>query len=77
MKDKLDIKDVYLFQNEDTDFNFHLWIFPRHERMEKFWRKIESVRPIMLRAEKNMMNEKVIKKIQEYVDIMKEYMQEK
>ena len=31
MKGKLRIKEVYLFQREDTEHeNFHLWIFPRY-----------------------------------------------
>ena len=44
---KLNIEEVYLFQNEDTDHWFHFWIFPRHKWMDPFGRKIQSVRPIM------------------------------
>ena len=47
MRDLLHIEDVYLFQNEDTDHNFHLRVFPRHDWMESHGRKIQSVRPIM------------------------------
>lgn len=47
MEQVLNIKDVYIFQNEDTEHGFHVWMFPRHDWMEKFGRKIESVRPIM------------------------------
>ncbi|HWP61060.1 MAG TPA: hypothetical protein VN495_00445, partial [Candidatus Paceibacterota bacterium] len=36
MKEVLHITDVYLFQNEDTDHGFHVWLFPRHEWMEQF-----------------------------------------
>ena len=43
----LGIKDVYVFQNEDTSHGFHVWLFPRHDWMEQIGRKIESVRPIM------------------------------
>ena len=50
MEQVLDIKDVYIFQNEDTEHGFHVWMFPRHDWMEKFGRKIESVRPIMKEA---------------------------
>ncbi|MDO8482559.1 MAG: diadenosine tetraphosphate hydrolase [bacterium] len=46
----LGIKDVYIFQNEDTEQGFHVWMFPRHDWMQKFGRKIESVRPIMKAA---------------------------
>ncbi len=56
MRDVIGIKEVYLFQNEDSEHNFHLWLFPRHAWMEKFGRKIESVRPIMEYAKENMHN---------------------
>lgn len=74
MKEILDIKNVYLFQNEDTDWDFHLWIFPRYNRMEKFGNKIESVRPIMNYAKENMITDEIIKEVKEYVSKMKEYM---
>jgi diadenosine tetraphosphate (Ap4A) HIT family hydrolase len=50
MREVLGITDVYIFQNEDTEHGFHVWLFPRHEWMESFGRKIESVRPIMKHA---------------------------
>src|SRR4051812_48265557 len=53
MKEILGINEVYLFQNEDSDHGFYLWLFPRHEWMEQFGRKIESVRPIMKYAEEH------------------------
>ena len=71
MKTKLAINTVYLFENEDTTHNFHFWIFPRHSWMERFGRKIESVRPIMEYAKKNMMNEENILIVKEYVKKMK------
>ncbi len=51
MKEVLNIENVYLFQNEDTKHNFHLWLFPRHEWMNHIGNKIESVRKIMNYAE--------------------------
>jgi len=72
MKEKLNIKDVYFFQNEDTEHWFHLWIFPRFDWMEDFWRKIQSVRPIMNFAKKNMFTDYNIKNIESYVKIMKD-----
>ena len=51
MKDVLGIENVYLFQNEDTKHNFHLWMFPRHEWMEKMGSRIQSVKKIMNYAE--------------------------
>lgn len=52
MRDVLGIEEIYLFQNEDTAHNFHLWMFPRYEWMEGFGRKVQSVRMIMSYAEK-------------------------
>jgi len=71
---ELSIDDVYLFQNEDTPHNFHLWIFSRHKLMEKFGRKIESVRSIMNYSKENMITDDVIKEVRMYVQKMKEYM---
>ena len=74
MKDILKIEEVYFFQNEDTEHGFHLLIFPRHDWMEKFGRKIQSVRPIMNYAKENMLSDDVFKEVKEYVKKMKEYM---
>ncbi len=74
MEEVLGIKDVYLFQNEDTKHNFHLWIFPRYNWMEKFGMRIQSVRPIMNYAKKNMVTDDVIKEVKKAVQKMKEYM---
>jgi len=76
MKEVLGINDVYMIQNEDTDTWFHLWMFPRFDWMEKFGRKIESVRPIMNYAEKNMVNDEVINEVKDSVKKMKEYMKD-
>ena len=73
MRDVLNIDDVYLFQNEDTEHGLHLWVFPRLDWMEQFGRKIQSVRPIMNYAKENMMQEVVIKEVKESVAKMKEY----
>ncbi len=76
MKEALGIDDVYLFENEDTIHNFHLWIFPRHKWMEKFGRRIESVRPIMEHATKSMSDPKNIKKVKDYAKKMKKYLKQ-
>ncbi|MEK6921413.1 MAG: HIT domain-containing protein [Nanoarchaeota archaeon] len=67
MKDSLNIKEVYLFQNEDSKHGFHLWMFPRYDWMEQFGKKIESVKPIMLYAEKNMISENKIEEVKDAV----------
>jgi len=74
---KLKIKEVYLFQNEDSKFGFHLWVFPRHDWMEKFGRKIQSVKPIMEYAKLNMMTPEVVNEIKRNVAMMKKYFNEK
>ena len=70
----LNIDDVYIFQNEDTQHGFHLWIFPRHEWMKKFGIKIESVRPIMVHAEKNLQTDEMMKQVNDAVLKMREFM---
>lgn len=75
MKDILNIKEVYLFQREDTEHTFHLCLFPRHEWMEKFGRKSESMRFIINYAKENMVNEEVFKRIRNMVSAMKDYME--
>ncbi len=73
MKRVLSIKEVYLFQNEDTEHGFHIWMFPRHQWMEKFGRNVQSVRPIMDYAEKEMCNNTNIVKVNKAIEAMKEH----
>ena len=75
MQEVLQIDEVYLFQNEDTEHGFHLWIFPRYKWMEQFGRKIQSVRPIINHAKENMINDDVFKQVKDYVKKMKTYME--
>ncbi len=74
MRNILKIKEVYLFQNEDTEHGFHLWMFPRYDWMEKFGRKIQSVRPIINYAKENMLSNDVFNEVREYVEKMKKFM---
>lgn len=60
MRSALGIAEVYFFQNEDSAYGFHLWMFPRHPWMERFGRKIQSVRPVMEHAKEHMADEKTI-----------------
>lgn len=50
----LGIRHVYYFYNEDTTHHFHTWMVPRYGWMEPFGRSIESVRPVLLHARKQM-----------------------
>jgi diadenosine tetraphosphate (Ap4A) HIT family hydrolase len=74
MKDVLNIDIVYFFQNEDTSHNFHLWIFPRYEWMNKFGFGIQSVKPIMNYAKENMVTDLVITEVKKCVNKMKIYL---
>ena len=74
MRDILKIEEVYFFQNEDSKHGFHLWIFPRYKWMEKFGRKIESVKPIMNYAKEKMLSDDVFKEVRENVKKMEEFM---
>jgi len=76
MRDILGIKEVYLFQREDSGHGFHLWVFPRCNWMIKFGKKSESIRPIITYAKENMKTEKVSKEIKDMVEKIKDYMTE-
>lgn len=75
MREALHIETVYIFQNEDTEHGFHLWIFPRYDWMrEKFGIKVESIRPIMEYAKEHMTAESDFKQVRENVRRMREYL---
>lgn len=74
MKEVLGIKTVYFFQNEDASSGFHPWLFPRYAWMDKFGKKIESVRPIMEYATKDMNTPVVASEVKEAVAKMKKYL---
>ncbi len=73
MQDVLHIDDVYLFQNEDTEHGFHLWMFPRHDWMEPFGRKIQSVRPIMEHAQSVEVTDVLINEVKVACSKMRDY----
>lgn len=75
MQDMLQINTVYFFQNEDTEHNFHFWIFPRHVWMESFGRKIESVKPIMNYAKEHCATPSIIAEVHRVAEQMKTYLQ--
>ena len=64
LRKALDVKVVYLIQEEDTSHHFHVWIFPRYDWMaKKFDHKIQSVRPIMEYARENLKTASNLKKV--------------
>ncbi len=74
MEKVLEIKDVYIFQNEDTQHGFHVWIFPRYEWIEQFGKKIESVRPIMNHAVEKMSTDSNIQEVKNTAEKVREYL---
>lgn len=75
MRKALAIEHVYIIQEEDTTTShFHVWLFPRYEWMkEKFGRKIESVKPIMEYARKNMKTENNIQEVEIATQKLKQF----
>ena len=65
MRKALNVKYVYLIQEEDTtNSHFHVWMLPRYPWMKKqFGRKIESIRPIMEYARKNMKTKNNLRRV--------------
>lgn len=75
MRDVLKIENIALYQNEATEHNFHVRIFPWHERMKKIdYKKVQSIFPIMNHAKEHMTNEDIIQEVKLAVQKMKEYM---
>lgn len=75
MRKILGIETVCLFQDEGTRHNlFHMWLFPRYDWMEKFGKKIESIRPIISYAKENMTDDKTAREVKDMVRKMKDYM---
>ncbi len=66
--------EVYLFQNEDSQHGFHLWLFPRYGWMDQYGRKIQSVRPIMEYAETMPVDDDLIAKVKRQVSLLQEHL---
>jgi diadenosine tetraphosphate (Ap4A) HIT family hydrolase len=70
-RDVLGIEYVYYFYNEDTTHHFHTWMVPRYEWMYEFGRSVESVRPVLLHARKEMNSEENVGKVIEAISSLK------
>lgn len=70
-RDTLGIEYVYYFYNEDTTHHFHTWLVPRYEWMYEFGRSVESVRPVLLHARKNMNDEGNRRKVLTAIEALK------
>ena len=74
MKEVLRVEHVYLVQEEDSSSHFHIWIFPRLDWMKEFGTGIESVRPIMEHARKNMKTKSNLDQVKDEIKKMREYL---
>jgi len=75
LKDVLKVEKVFLYQNEDTHHNFHLWMLPRLPWTKEFPSRVESIRKIMDYAKGNMATNQVQQEIKEAIDKMREYLE--
>lgn len=71
-RDVLGIAYVYYFYNEDTTHHFHTWMVPRYEWMDAFGRSVESLRPVLLHARKNMNNEEHEKEVRDAIKLLRD-----
>jgi diadenosine tetraphosphate (Ap4A) HIT family hydrolase len=69
MKAVLRINEVSIFQEERTEFNFHIWILPHYDWMDKI--KTDSLKEIWRYAKENMADEKNIKEVKEAAEKVK------
>ncbi|MGM9986136.1 MAG: HIT family protein, partial [Bacillaceae bacterium] len=70
-RDVLGIEHVYYFYNEDTTHHFHTWMVPRYEWMYEFGRSVESVRPVLLHARKEMNDAENMKNVVEAIQALR------
>lgn len=74
LRKALNVSVIYLIQEEDTSHHFHVWMFPRYPWMEKkFGRKIQSVRPIMEYARKNLKTHNNLRKVDAATQKLKQF----
>ncbi|MGF0469994.1 HIT family protein [Lysinibacillus fusiformis] len=71
-REVLGIAYVYYFYNEDTTHHFHIWMVPRYEWMNAFGRSVESLRPVLLHARKNMNNEEHEKEVRVAIKLLRD-----
>lgn len=73
-REVLGIEHVYYFYNEDTTHHFHTWMVPRYEWMVEFGRSVESVRPVLLHARKEMNDEENVKEVMEAIRLLTNFL---
>lgn len=73
MREVLGIEKVLLIENEASEWQFHLWLFPWHEWMDRWHYKTRHVYDAIDYATAHMQTEEVAVAIHESVEKMKEY----
>lgn len=68
MKRVLKIQKIFIFQNENSEHHFHIWLFPRYKWMNKFGNKMSSIPKIIKHAKQNMKNSREISQIKKSVE---------
>jgi diadenosine tetraphosphate (Ap4A) HIT family hydrolase len=75
MRELLNIEKIIMFQNEDSEWGFHVWMFPLYEWMKRFGHGTRSIKLITEHARKNMANSETINEVKEKVSIVREFME--
>jgi diadenosine tetraphosphate (Ap4A) HIT family hydrolase len=73
MRQVLGIRVVHIFHREDTAHHFHFCLMPRYGWMKKFGEKIESARPIVEFAKKNLKAKNNINKVDKATRKLKQF----
>ena len=68
LREILNVNKVYFFQSEDSDTGFHYLLYPRYSWMDKFGKKLKSMKPSMDYAEMKMVDSKNVAKVKEVAE---------
>ncbi len=71
LKEILGIEKVYFFNSEDSETGFHYLLYPRYGWMNKFGKKLKSMKPSMDYAEMKMINYEKIQEVRKVAEKLK------
>lgn len=71
-REVLEVEHVYYFYNEDTTHHFHIWMVPRYAWMHSFGRSVESVRPVLLHARKQLNTPEQRQKVLQAINLLRQ-----
>lgn len=71
MKEILGIEKVYFFNSEDSETGFHYLLYSRYGWMDKFGKKLKSMKPSMDYAEMKMVNSEKVREVRDVVEKMR------